>query len=153
MAEIKLEEFFPYRVNRIADAISLRFRKTYRDQFGLTIPEWRVLATLGQFKRTTAKEIGRHSGMHKTKVSRAIREIEQRRWLTRQVSAADRREEILMLTREGRRAYTSIVPGMLSNERALLDELGAASAKAVLVALERLERVLNLRDRSPPLQP
>jgi DNA-binding MarR family transcriptional regulator len=145
MAEISLERFFPYRLNRIADAVSQRFRRIYRDRFGLTVPEWRVLATLGQFRLITAKEIGQHSGMHKTKVSRAIAEIERRRWLKRQTSAVDRREEILALTAEGRRAYASIVPGMLACERDLFAALGASHARSVLQAVQRLEAVLGLQ--------
>jgi DNA-binding MarR family transcriptional regulator len=145
MATIKLERFLPYRVTRIADAVSLRFRRIYRDRFGLTVPEWRVLATLGQFKLMTAKEIGRHSGMHKTKVSRAIVGIEQRRWLKRRPNPVDRREELLTLTLEGRRAYDAVVPGMLAGESDLLAALGMAQSKSVLAALDRLETVLDLR--------
>jgi DNA-binding MarR family transcriptional regulator len=155
MTDIELERFFPYRLNRIADAVSQRFRRIYRDRFGLTVPEWRVLATLGQFRLITAKEVGQHSGMHKTKVSRAVAEIERRRWLKRQTSPVDRREEILMLTAEGRRAYASIVPGMLACERDLFAALGASHARSVLQAVRQLEAILGLKtqrslDRDTP---
>lgn len=145
--EIALERFFPYRVSRIADAVSQRFCRIYRAQYGLTVPEWRVLATLAQFKLMTAKEIGLHSGMHKTKVSRAIRECEQRRWVRRQVSPIDRRVESLRLTPEGRRAYASMVPKMLVCENDLLNELGRDQSKAVLIAFNKLEAMLGLDTR------
>ena len=73
MAKLQLEQFLPYRLNRIASAVSQDFRSIYGPNHDLTIPEWRVLATLGQFEELSAKEIGRHSSMHKTKVSRAVR--------------------------------------------------------------------------------
>ncbi|TIQ53863.1 MAG: winged helix-turn-helix transcriptional regulator, partial [Mesorhizobium sp.] len=58
-----LEHFLPYRLNRLADAISREFSKIYKDRYGLSRPEWRTLATLGQFGTTTATAIGAHSAM------------------------------------------------------------------------------------------
>jgi DNA-binding MarR family transcriptional regulator len=79
MAKLQLEAFLPYRLNRLAAAVSQEFRSVYGPHHDLTIPEWRVLATLGQFEAMSAKAIGRHSAMHKTKVSRAVRALEERR--------------------------------------------------------------------------
>jgi DNA-binding MarR family transcriptional regulator len=140
MAKLQLEAFLPYRLNRIAAAISQDFRSVYGPHHDLTIPEWRVLATLGQFEEMSAKAIGRHSAMHKTKVSRAVRALEERRWLRRRRSEEDRREEILTLTAQGESAYRQIVPKALAFERRILDELGP-KAEAVLNALERLEKI------------
>jgi DNA-binding MarR family transcriptional regulator len=69
--------------------------------YDLTVPEWRVLATLGEFQELGATAIGSHSCMHKTKVSRAVRALEGRRWLKRREVPQDRREELLSLTRLG----------------------------------------------------
>lgn len=142
MAKLELEHFLPYRLNRIAAAVSQDFRSVYGPHHDLTIPEWRVLATLGQFEEISAKEIGRHSAMHKTKVSRAVRALEERRWLRRRASEEDRREEILTLTAQGESAYRQIVPKALAFERRILDELGP-NAESVLNALERLEKIFK----------
>ncbi|MBD2750834.1 winged helix-turn-helix transcriptional regulator [Microvirga sp. BT688] len=142
MAKLELEHFLPYRLNRIAAAVSQDFRSVYGPHHDLTIPEWRVLATLGQFEAMSAKAIGRHSAMHKTKVSRAVRALEERRWLRRRESEEDRREEILTLTTQGERAYRQIVPKALAFERRILDELGP-KAEAVVNALERLEKIFK----------
>lgn len=99
---------------------------------------------MGQFDEIGAKEIGRHSSMHKTKVSRAVRVLEERRWLERRESGRDRREEILALTGPGRRIYRDIVPKAASFERRILHELGA-EAVSLLAALKRLEQILNIR--------
>jgi DNA-binding MarR family transcriptional regulator len=144
MAKLQLEQFLPYRLNRIASAVSQDFRSVYGPHHDLTIPEWRVLATLGQFEEISAKEIGQHSSMHKTKVSRAVRALEERRWLKRRESEEDRREEILSLTALGQKTYREIVPKALAFERHILDELGP-EAEVVLNALERLEHIFNVR--------
>ncbi|MBD2746388.1 MarR family transcriptional regulator [Microvirga sp. BT688] len=143
MAKLQLEAFLPYRLNRIAAAVSQDFRSVYGPHHDLTIPEWRVLATLGQFEQMSAKAIGRHSAMHKTKVSRAVRALEERRWLRRRASEADRREEILTLTAQGESAYRQIVPKALAFERRLLQQLGS-DAGPLLTALRRLEAVVEV---------
>jgi DNA-binding MarR family transcriptional regulator len=144
MPLLELEAFLPYRLNRIAAAVSQDFRAVYGPHHALTIPEWRVLATLGQFEAMSAKAIGRHSAMHKTKVSRAVRTLEERRWLRRRESAADRREEILTLTAQGARVYRQIVPKALAFETRLLNHLGPEAAP-FLEALRRLETVVKAR--------
>jgi DNA-binding MarR family transcriptional regulator len=143
MSKLQLEQFLPYRLNRIAAAVSQDFRSVYGPHHDLTIPEWRVLATLGQFEAMSAKDIGRHSTMHKTKVSRAVRALEERRWLRRRESEEDRREEILTLTALGEKVYRDIVPKAVAFERRILDELGS-EAMPLLGALERLEHIFNV---------
>src|SRR4051794_40868674 len=69
---LELETFLPYRLYRLADAVSREFSTIYSDRFGLTRPEWRTLAGLGQHGTTTATALGEQSAMHKTKVSRAV---------------------------------------------------------------------------------
>ncbi len=152
MAKLQLEAFLPYRLNRIAAAVSQDFRSVYGPHHDLTIPEWRVLATLGQFEAMGAKAIGRHSAMHKTKVSRAVRALEERRWLRRRPSEEDRREEILTLTAQGESAYRQIVPKALAFERRLLDQLGP-EAGPLLEALRRLENMVKVAARAGDSQP
>ena len=135
MAKLQLEQFLPYRLNRIASAVSQDFRSIYGPNHDLTIPEWRVLATLGQFEELSAKE---------TKVSRAVRALEERRWLKRRESEEDSREEILTLTALGRKVYRDIVPKAVAFERRILDEFGP-EAKPLLAALKRLEHIFGVR--------
>lgn len=138
MPKLALETFLPYRLNRLSSAVSQRFRAVYGPHHDLTVPEWRVLATLAQFGTMTAKAIGRHSSMHKTKVSRAVRALEERRWLVRRESEQDRREESLFLTAPGLHAYAEIVPRALAFEAGILALLGS-HAEPLLEALALME--------------
>jgi DNA-binding MarR family transcriptional regulator len=144
MMKLELENFLPYRLNRLSSAISKEFRSVYGRNHDLTIPEWRVLATLGQFEEMSAKEIGLHSSMHKTKVSRAVRALEDRRWLKRRESDQDRREEILALTLLGRSTYSDIVPRAVAFEKSILSALGPEAA-ALVQALDHLELIFKVR--------
>lgn len=150
MAILDLEHFLPYRLNRAAAAVSEQLRAVYGRKYGLTIPEWRVFATLAQFPRSTARAVGEHARLHKTKVSRAVQALEERRWLSRAENPDDRREEFLSLTATGLQAYSAIVPDMIAFQTRLLVALGSDDTQAVLRVLDRLDEVLGL---SCPAQP
>src|SRR5688572_23274866 len=85
-APLRLEEFLPYRLNVVASVVSQALSRLYAGKYGIGVPEWRVLVTLGQYGRMTGKAIGAHSHMHKTKVSRAVAILESRKLLTRQAN-------------------------------------------------------------------
>lgn len=137
---LQLETFLPYRLNRLADAVSRDFSRIYRDRHGMTRPEWRLLATLGQYGTMTATDIGRHSAMHKTKVSRAVSALERRGWIKREAHEADRRLEHLTLTKAGDTAYRELVPLARTFEKGLFQNMCDADREAVLRGLAALER-------------
>ncbi len=146
---LALERFLPYRLNRLADAVSRDFSRLYKERFGLTRPEWRVLAALGQIGTMTATEVGRHSSQHKTRVSRAVAALEKRRWLARAVDEADRRVERLTLTRAGQDAYRELVPLAKAFEAELLSVLAPAEREALAAGLDALEQAaLDRSNRS-----
>jgi DNA-binding MarR family transcriptional regulator len=142
---LHLDRFLPYRLNRLADVVSRAFSQSYKDRHGLTRPEWRLLATLGQFWTLTATAIGEHSAMHKTKVSRAVAALERRAWLVRRTDAGDRRVENLSLTAAGRRAYRDMVPLARAFEKHFLQELSASERTGIQKALALLEGATGIR--------
>ncbi|MDG2259293.1 MAG: MarR family winged helix-turn-helix transcriptional regulator [Paracoccaceae bacterium] len=100
--------FLPYLLNQAAEESSINFKQQYKDRYGMLRTEWRVLFHLGYFGDKTAREICDMSKMHKTKVSRAVSALETRRFLTRERQEADRRSEILRLTKSGQAAYKDL---------------------------------------------
>lgn len=145
---LKLEAFLPYRLSILAEAVSQSLAGVYRRRYGIAIPEWRVLATLGQFDSMTAKEIGLHSRMHKTKVSRAVATLEERRLVRRHTNSRDMRESFLELTSAGRRIYDELVPEALGFVDRLLAPLSEEERTALEPLLQRLtERAFELNDR------
>src|SRR6202035_16899 len=125
-APLKLEEFLPYRLNVVASLVSQALSRIYVDRYGIGVPEWRVLVTLGQFETMTAKAVGAHSHMHKTKVSRAVSELERRKLVVRRENRADRREAFLSLTAAGRAIYQDLAPGALAFAQRPFENIDAA---------------------------
>lgn len=106
--DFDLQEFLPYLLNQAAEASSLEFQRAYKQRYGMLRTEWRVLFHLGMHGRMTAREIGARARVHKTKISRAVQKLADRRFLTRTRDAADRRSEHLELTAAGRAAYRDL---------------------------------------------
>ncbi|RUX33241.1 MarR family transcriptional regulator [Mesorhizobium sp. M2A.F.Ca.ET.042.01.1.1] len=140
---LELESFLPYRLYRLADIVSREFSRIYKERHGLTRPEWRTLSGLGQHGTMTATELGEQSAMHKTKVSRAVAELERRRWLTRTPNENDRRVEHLALTKAGLAAYREMVPLAKAFERELLARLSADERVALVKGVTALEGALE----------
>lgn len=133
-AAIELEGFLPYRLNVLATSVSQSLAKVYGERFGISIPEWRVLATLGQFKEFTAREIGLHSHMHKTTVSRAVAALAERHLIARRPNRDDMREAFLTMTPKGQAVYLEIVP----LARAFAEQLSEGLSRDELQLLDGL---------------
>lgn len=106
--DFDLQSFLPYLLAQAAEASSLSFQQVYKGRYGMLRTDWRVLFHLGQNGRMTAKEIGERARTHKTKISRAVRRLEERRFLTRTRDENDRRSEHLELTAAGVAAYRDL---------------------------------------------
>src|SRR6516165_8760375 len=111
-ALLKLEDFLPHRLNVLSSLVSQALTRVYR-RHGISIPEWRVLVTLGENGVMTGKAIGAHTHMHKTKVSRAVAQLEERKFLTRRPNRAHLRDSFLSLTPAGRAIYEHLAPNAL----------------------------------------
>ncbi|WP_170475727.1 MarR family winged helix-turn-helix transcriptional regulator [Ruegeria conchae] len=106
--EFDLRNFLPFLLNQAAEESSLEFQRVYKNRYGMLRTEWRVLFHLGNYGEMTAKEIGLRAKIHKTKVSRAVRKLEQRRYLKRTRDENDRRVERLTLTTSGQSVYREL---------------------------------------------
>ncbi len=141
-----LDEFVPFRLNRLADAVSVNLSDVYRERFGLEIAEWRVLVTVGDRRECTAQHIAASTRMHKTRVSRAVTSLARRKLVARTSSDEDGRELTLELTTAGSRMYAAIVPRALDRERRLLSCLSESQRRAFLGALTTLVAALELKN-------
>jgi DNA-binding MarR family transcriptional regulator len=137
-APLKLEHFLPYQLNVVASLVSLALSRVYARRYGIGVPEWRVLVTLGQHGVMTGKAIGAHSHMHKTKVSRAVALMEKRKLLVRRANRDDMRESFLSLTAAGRTMYEEVAPHALDFAQRLTEILTPSDREAFHRALKQL---------------
>ena len=105
-----LEGFLPYLLAVAASRVSREFSDRYRKEFGLSIPEWRVLAHLSQDRAVSVRDIFERVDMDKSKVSRAAARLQQAGLIHKETNPADRRLVTLRLTARGKRLMRRVAP-------------------------------------------
>ena len=117
----------------------------YQERYGLDIPEWRVLATLGfRNDACSAQYISDCTRTHKSTISRAVMTLMQRQIVERVENARDRREFRLRLTKEGKTLYQELIPRLLHKEREILSCLTAQERKELACLFGKIEKSLRL---------
>ncbi|HET7201883.1 MAG TPA: MarR family winged helix-turn-helix transcriptional regulator [Steroidobacteraceae bacterium] len=138
---LELEHFLPYRISVLANVMSTAIAAAYEERFGLTIPEWRVIAVLTRYPGLSAREVAQKSRMDAVAVSRAVNRLLRAGRLRRAVAADDRRRSVLQVSDAGAAVYREVAPLALDFERALLASISTAEG----AQLDRLLGVLTER--------
>ena len=134
----RLKEFLPYQLSITSNAVSGRIALEYRQRFGLSVPEWRVMAVLGDSGRLTQRELTRMTLMDKVAVNRACKVLEERGLASRRPNAQDGRSHLLELTASGIRMHDEIMPLALEMERRLFARFAPEEIASFRSLLERV---------------
>lgn len=142
---LNLLKFMPFRLNRLAAEFSNALAMEYMARFGIDIPEWRVLATLGlRDEPRSAQYVVRCTRTHKSRISRAVGALVALGFVARHDNADDRREVMLELTPKGREVYGELVPLLLKREEMLLAGLSADERAQFEQLMDKLEQSFGL---------
>ena len=114
---LRLETFLPYRLSIASNRVSDLVAEAYDRLFGLSIPEWRVIAVLGEAAPLTQLAIVRQTVMDKMTVSRAVRPLVERGLVDRTPHSGDKRSSLLSLSDAGRTLYESVGPEALATAK------------------------------------
>lgn len=145
MSEFNLFSFVPFRLNRLAAEVSAALSDEYRTSYGLDIPEWRVLATLGfRDEPCSAQFIVACTRTHKSTISRAVTTLLERKLIDRIESSDDRRAFELKLSAAGRKLFDELWPRLLGKESEILSCLSQQERKQLAGILGKLESSLDL---------
>ncbi len=145
MAKFDLFQFVPFRLNRLAAEVSATLSDEYQVRYGLDIPEWRVIATLGfRDDACSAQFIAQCTRTHKSTISRAVTTLLERELIERVENEDDRRAFELRLSAKGQALYEELIPRLLHKERDILSCLTAQERKDFALALGKIERSLDL---------
>jgi DNA-binding MarR family transcriptional regulator len=166
---ISLQEFLPYRLVNLAQRISANFAEVYQSEFNLTMPEWRVLvhlaehthldkqravnehnSTNGKVNEITnetaneklgisAKELTIQASMDKSTVSRAVKLMLNKGYISKLPQVTDKRAYTLKLTTLGSSLYQTIAPKALAWETRLLEVLNTAEYQTLMRVLAKLD--------------
>jgi DNA-binding MarR family transcriptional regulator len=140
---LQLETFLPSVIRNLAEGISANMSRNYTGDLHLTVTEWRIILYLAARAPLTATEIVDMTSMEKSRVSRAVSQLEERNFVTRAPSQDDHRTKTLSLSDNGQKLYESIVPRVLGWERSLLKGLDIGEYRDLLYLLNKLQGRLD----------
>lgn len=149
---LKLDGYLPYRLSVASNAVSRLIARAYEDRFGLTIPQWRLIAVLAEDGPLTQQAIGTRTVMDKVTVSRATQGLVKRRLVQRAPHNIDGRSHRLALSKAGSRLYAEVAPVALEYEAKLLEQFDPAAVeglKQLLLHLEGVAEKLAGNDGAP----
>jgi DNA-binding MarR family transcriptional regulator len=135
---IELEHFLPYRLSVLTNLVSGAIANVYQRRFGLSIPEWRVVAVLARHPGLSAAEVAALTRMDAVAVSRAVTRLLRAGRIRRNIAAEDRRRSVLRLSAAGEAVYREIAPVALRYERSLLEGLASGEIEALDSTLSKL---------------
>ena len=136
-----LEQFLPYRLSVLANTVSQGIAASYRDEHGISVTEWRILAVLGRYPGLTASEVTDRTAMDKVAIHRGVKSLLEKKLLLRETDPADRRRQCLLITPgKGRTVLSKVIPRAERLERLLMETLTPEEAKSFFQTLEKLQK-------------
>jgi DNA-binding MarR family transcriptional regulator len=142
--KLDLEHFVPYRLSVLSNRVSSAIARQYSDRFGLSIPQWRVMAVLGGSPGRSAREVAARTAMDKVQVSRAVETLMRAKRVARSEDATDGRILRLSLTAKGRAIYDEVVPLALHLEDVFLSALKPEERRQFDALMAKLARQAHL---------
>ena len=149
-AQTRLSDFIPYRLAITSNAVSSLISGEYHSEFGLKIPEWRIMAVLGDAGPLTQRDLVRATLRDKVAVNRACKMLGERALVARSPNEADGRSHHLWLTDQGRAMYDRIWPNALSTYEKIFAALSPAETAKLRALLDKLfNAVRTIEGESP----
>lgn len=149
MGGFALDDFLPYQLAVVARRVSQEYAARYQEKFGISIPEWRVVAHLSQEGAVSVREIHRRVDMDKSKVSRAAGRLEERGFIAKRTHPTDKRLVELTLTDRGQAMIAELTPIAEHYEAEVMRLLGA-QGPAFRAALDTLMTQDHLTETKEP---
>ena len=122
----------------LSNTVSTTVARAYDKRFGVSIPEWRVIAVLGRFPGLSAVEVAERTLMDKVAVSRAVTKLIKNGRIDREFADADKRRSILNLSEAGKQLHDEIAQLALQFERDLLHGFSEEELASLNSIMERL---------------
>jgi DNA-binding MarR family transcriptional regulator len=141
---LHIGHFVTFQLIRLANAAKANVTRKYLAAFGLSVPEWRLLAMTVRFQPVRFSELVANSSIDKGQASRTLQVLTKRGLIaTRSLAGAARRAGdgapvILTVTPKGRKLYATLLPVAQRNQAQLLHLLTREERKTLYAVLTKL---------------
>ncbi|MEL6452876.1 MAG: MarR family transcriptional regulator [Pseudomonadota bacterium] len=141
-----LRTFLTFRLARLQAQINSQAQHILQAHSDVGQSEWRVMILIEDRGESTMAHVVRDGQMDKAQVSRAVKTLQKKGYVTARVDTADHRQSILSLTTEGRVLHNRVLPLMRARQKHLMAGLSADEIEVMFDLIERLETAAQRRD-------
>lgn len=153
-ANLRINEFLTFHLLRLASVAKASVSREYLDPAGLSVPEWRLLATVANYSPLPFSDITTMTTMDKGQVSRTLRSAQGKGLVTTELVPADRRSAaeglasssisrvVVSITPTGRELYSRVMPVAQRYQAGLIGLMNAEERKVMLDVLQRVYRYM-----------
>lgn len=142
---LHIGHFVTFQIIRLANAAKANVTRKYLADFGLSVPEWRLLAMTVRFEPVRFSELVANSSIDKGQASRTLQVLTRRGLIAAQTLGGGRRRPaeggapvILTVTGKGRRLYETLLPVAQRNQARLLYLLTREERRMLWIILNKL---------------
>lgn len=140
---LNLERYIPSLITFLANKLSSGASSIYREQFGVGIVEWRLLALLAVENGISANRMCQVIGLDKGGVSRSLKFLEQEGYVSSSPDSSDARRSLIFLTKEGKALHDKIFDIAIAREKMLLQDLSKKEVDVLIKLLNRLNEKVS----------
>lgn len=137
------KHFIPYQLSALSLKISKGLAKHYRSRFNISVSEWRVLVILNNHPNITAKTIATHTQMDKVPISRALKSLSEKDYITQKTHPDDARATINRLSAQGDALMAAVIPDAIKYEQSLLKQFSDAERRQLKQLIDKFNRILD----------
>jgi MarR family transcriptional regulator, organic hydroperoxide resistance regulator len=134
---LRLDDYFPYLVNRVGAALVTRFTNDALARHTLTIDMWRLLAALSNGGRHRQVDLAKMTSIEKSTTSRLVTRLVRMNVVTRSRSRTSNREVVVQLSVKGQALVARLIPVALELERVASRGTSTADMAAMKRVLRR----------------
>ena len=131
---LDLDGFVPFLFTRISNLLYLDSKDDLR-RLDLTVPRWRVLATLAVADGLTIGEIAVKIAMDHASTSRIAKQMEVQELVRRVASKRDSRHTTVYLTQKGHDLFDEVRPKALEQQKRIMASLSPEKREMLMEIL------------------
>jgi DNA-binding MarR family transcriptional regulator len=150
---LHIEQFLTFHLIRLANAAKNNVTRRYLVDFGLSVPEWRLLAMTIRFGPVRFSELVSRCSMDKGQVSRTLQMMTRRGFISAKAAPGGRASDgiaqpvIVSVTAKGRKLYQTVLPVAQRHQAALLNALTPQERKALYSIMVKLFSAIGDLDK------
>ena len=135
----ELRNFVTFRISRTYAKLNQQAQKTLSDVTCLTLSQWRILSVIAHEKTATAASIAKFTELDKGQISRAIKNLIEYKFVSRQSHESDKRRQVLALTKTGIAEHAHVLGRMRKRQAMLIENLDQGEIETFLHVLNSIE--------------